>query len=639
MNINEGLSDILYHFTKLSNLMSILRQNAFHASTNIGMSTDLEKSAGRFFFFSTTRSRGSSGSGAGFGSGARSVKIVLDGRKLGQRYKGVAVDYWNYSSKESDYANMNDYIGTMKGKEMEDRIVTDRPTIPNASKYILAIHIFHHRDHLLDRGILDELMGYGKQYGFPIYFYTDDKYYYAQDTRNAVDPYSTYKLSEMLIRILSFLVYDDDVNKAKILNYFKFDEDQIAKLEKQVSSDYYLYFRYADSSSIRVYAKYFMNWVKNMSREVDPEYKFVTKMVADDLRKYGAKNALEYIQNKLKIKDMNENITNKLINKAHRLYEDVEDIPYAEEIPADDNMYEFGTALYDKTQNILNTVGAKIMNNLTMIEIGANIEQYRGILGRLGVFRDELSQGMDRIYDYVESAGYGSDDSRVKKLDAIYDELNDDYVILGDIRDVLDTMVYTADSLNRNYNKAFKLGVKNIKTDISLGEGSSYRKGQGFDQVDSHGRGLHRVRNKEMNNDVYKLRRSVMDYIYRAKELVGGKLPRITVRIVDITLHDLMAKDDDPGKESSILGYGRAVSNEIWIPEKTIVAHYNTHQIVFHEILHAIGVAHNENSPLMKQFYTTSLPSEVIDELFVSHYNVKDAAKWDKLYAKKFANR
>lgn len=150
--------------------------------------------------------------------------------------------------------------------------------------------------------------------------------------------------------------------------------------------------------------------------------------------------------------------------------EDDEDIPYADQLPDEDNMYEFGKSLYDKTQNILNTVGAKIMNNLTMIEVGANIEKYKGILNQLKGLKVELRSGMDNIYDYVESKGYGSNENEVKMLDKMCDELGDDETILDEIKDVLDTMVFTAERLNRSYPKAYKLGVKNVTTDIALRE-------------------------------------------------------------------------------------------------------------------------------------------------------------------------
>lgn len=483
MNINEGLSDILYHFTYFGGLLSILQQNEFHASTNIGSSADLNTSAGRFFFFSTTRSRGAEGAGAGFGR--RSVKLVLDGRKLGQRYKGFPIDYWNYSTKPSDWPNVNDYVASMKNKELEDRIVLDSPTIPNASEYIIEIHVLVGKRSEVNKGVLDSLMGYVKQYSIPIYFYADAKYYFNQVKDKAVDPYSAYGFTDEepyvsassrdklwgVDRVLYLLMHNDEGNKSKILDFFKFNEDEMSAFESGYKKDLYNYLM-PNALYDYEYNAVMSSEVHNMRSNTEPKYKFVMKMLADDLRKYKVKNLKEYIKMKTS-KKVNESIADVLVSKAHIIYEAIDDIPYAEQLPDEESMYEFGKTLYDKTQNILNTVGAKIMNNLTMIEVGANIDQYKGILGRLKSFKGELRSGMDVIYDHVEQAGYDSQDKEVKMLDKMYDELGDDETMLDEIRDVLDTMVFTAERLNRSYPKAYKLGQKsmNTNTDIALREG------------------------------------------------------------------------------------------------------------------------------------------------------------------------
>lgn len=67
--------------------------------------------------------------------------------------------------------------------------------------------------------------------------------------------------------------------------------------------------------------------------------------------------------------------------------------------------------------------------------------------------------------------------------------------------------------------------------------------------------------NKDMNSEVYKLRREVMNYIYEAKNLVKEELnielPRQTIRIVDMT----------PQGADSLLGFATMGKNEIYIPE------------------------------------------------------------------------
>ncbi len=99
----------------------------------IGKDSDYKINKNKFFYLSTTRSKSS-----GFRKG--DSKIVLDGRKLKQRYKITPVDYWNWP--KNDKQDTSAYIYSMKSLEQEDRIVTDKPSIPNAKDYLLGIHIY-----------------------------------------------------------------------------------------------------------------------------------------------------------------------------------------------------------------------------------------------------------------------------------------------------------------------------------------------------------------------------------------------------------------------------------------------------------------------------------------------------------------
>ena len=142
--------------------------------------------------------------------------------------------------------------------------------------------------------------------------------------------------------------------------------------------------------------------------------------------------------------------------------EEDEDIPYAEEIPdEEDGVYEMGKKLYDKTQEILNTKGAKVVNSLTLLQVASNVEKYKALLGQLKSFKGELSNGLDIINDYVEEAGYDSKDPKVKELDKIRRGLDGDLEVLGDIAEILDSMVF----LVRNgwKEKGLTLG----KTDVA----------------------------------------------------------------------------------------------------------------------------------------------------------------------------
>lgn len=100
-----------------------------------------------------------------------------------------------------------------------------------------------------------------------------------------------------------------------------------------------------------------------------------------------------------------------------------------------------------------------------------------------------------------------------------------------------------------------------------------------FDRTES-------VENLQMDDEVYKLRRRVMDYIYEAKEVCN--LPRITVRVVKNC--------------GEVKGVARMRDNIIWIPEGAISEdEYDLRHIVYHELLHAVyGVGHVDTCELMK---------------------------------------
>jgi hypothetical protein len=97
--------------------------------------------------------------------------------------------------------------------------------------------------------------------------------------------------------------------------------------------------------------------------------------------------------------------------------------------------------------------------------------------------------------------------------------------------------------------------------------------------------------NKRMNNEVYALRREVINFIYEAKKHVN--LPRIDVRITE----------PNKGSHSNVLGLAYLNENVIYIPSNLIEnGRLKTYfrEVVAHEIVHAVtGFTHDESCPLM----------------------------------------
>lgn len=128
-------------------------------------SVEQELSKGKFYFLSTAR--------LPYGSYSYlDVTFVLDGVKLGQRYAGTALRYWRrQEGHDSD--------------ESEDRIVSDKPEIPNASKYIKEIH-YHKQG--MNSETENKLRLEAKKRGLPIYAYKDHRDLKTLNKKKAVAP-------------------------------------------------------------------------------------------------------------------------------------------------------------------------------------------------------------------------------------------------------------------------------------------------------------------------------------------------------------------------------------------------------------------------------------------------------------------
>lgn len=110
MDLNEGVSSIIYHFTDHVNALSIIKAGAFQLSPSFRNDVE-EMTAKKLYFLSTTRSK----QGAYHQGNSTGVMFIIDGKKVNERYKGGPIDYWQRS---------------MGGDEMEDRIHHDTPTMP-----------------------------------------------------------------------------------------------------------------------------------------------------------------------------------------------------------------------------------------------------------------------------------------------------------------------------------------------------------------------------------------------------------------------------------------------------------------------------------------------------------------------------
>ncbi len=176
--IDEGISPILYHSTRVGNLRSILKTDNFRLTPDLGTQSDKELGHNtRVYYLSTTRHK-LGGYGLIVGSG--STVLVLDGVKLNQRYTGKPVDYWGAEFRK---------VAPDKA-EAEDRIYSNKRTIPNATSYIKEVHMFidiERPDKRIAvirnwRGVLIEL----KKKGIPYWIYDNNQAYLIQNKSKAI---------------------------------------------------------------------------------------------------------------------------------------------------------------------------------------------------------------------------------------------------------------------------------------------------------------------------------------------------------------------------------------------------------------------------------------------------------------------
>ena len=161
--LDEGITDIVYHKTRLDLAADILKANKFMTSVAFGTPADEEENKGKLYFLSTMRSPTGE-----YGPGLPAVTFKLDGRALGERSKAAAVDYWG-----PDFPT----------DEMEDRVFTDKPYLEPAVKYITEIHAGMYVDPKKRKMRPDRIKeaeaiaAAAESAGIPAYFYADEKTY------------------------------------------------------------------------------------------------------------------------------------------------------------------------------------------------------------------------------------------------------------------------------------------------------------------------------------------------------------------------------------------------------------------------------------------------------------------------------
>jgi hypothetical protein len=146
--LTEGIDNVLYHFTSINALAKILKNNQINLSSSLG--TQADAFSKKIFFLSTART---SSPKVGYARN-RSVRITFNSDKLKSNHEIKPIDYWQRKAPDKQPSfNNPSQAGNYKWEiessfEYEDRILSDKPIIENANKYIISVDIIKNGDNL-----------------------------------------------------------------------------------------------------------------------------------------------------------------------------------------------------------------------------------------------------------------------------------------------------------------------------------------------------------------------------------------------------------------------------------------------------------------------------------------------------------
>jgi hypothetical protein len=172
--LSEGISPIVYHYTRARTARNILSTGEFQLSSTLGSVEEPYTPKGYPYFLSTTRTRR-----GGYHDivGSDAVLFVLDGTWYSRHYKGAPIDYW---------LNRDPLQSHHKSHEAEDRIFSKDPTM--SAKGVTAIHLYVSSEaEPQTRAWARQALILAKRAGIPAYFYTDKDAWRNQDTRKMGD--------------------------------------------------------------------------------------------------------------------------------------------------------------------------------------------------------------------------------------------------------------------------------------------------------------------------------------------------------------------------------------------------------------------------------------------------------------------
>jgi hypothetical protein len=250
---------IYYHYTYA--LHDILTSDCFELSNALTKPAEarlLPKGFHKPYYLSM--SRNPSGSYKG------DQLLVLDGDRLSQKYQIIPTNYSNCSRAGTE-------------SEMEDRLWSREPIIPNAREYIKEIHLFVPKERLYDKKepLIPSLLQYLK---IPFYIYTNRKDLFLMNKKKALE------ISDFENLGTEFRFHGRDDFYLSLIEF----------LETGKASKHFPFKR------LKGHKNDFVNSLsadlRNMASEKGVLFRELNRRLVDDMKKSGEKDLSEYLKKK-----------------------------------------------------------------------------------------------------------------------------------------------------------------------------------------------------------------------------------------------------------------------------------------------------------------------------------------------------
>lgn len=315
--LSEALSDEVFHYTSLNTGLKIANTDTIYLQSALGGSAD-NTNRKELYYLSLTRQRNVN-FGYSYKFKTAGVRIEFDGRKLSQRFKGKAIDYWGSSMGKMSYYNGNrdtdlDSKAHHTSNESEDRMFSNEPTLYDAHKYIKRIDvIFNPQDKNQYQYVYHMLMSKLNRW---IFVYDNENYSRYYDTKpNDKADRKTY--ANVLAKILKFMfageVSEKDSGReaANLLKQYGLEKYLNGQLISNINSGYY--------GGMRGIMDEISNEISGLSRQPNEESQKVVKLLTDYFRKHGLKSYRDALKYKTELGTVSDYDSDQLTDKEKQI--------------------------------------------------------------------------------------------------------------------------------------------------------------------------------------------------------------------------------------------------------------------------------------------------------------------------------